>query len=83
MPSEIIKINAKFAVILNYKKNTHNFHNHYQNGLFCTRAVCFVFYFMIMRVFSAHEHENSTLNIRNSTLTHGEGVYDRSEGIMT
>ena len=65
----------KFAVILNYKK-PYKIFIIIQNGLFC-----FVFYFMIMRVFSAHEHENSTLNIGN--LTHGEGVYDRSEGIMT
>ena len=37
---------------------------------------------MVMRVYTAHVHENSLLNIGNLTLAHTpiEGVYARSEG---
>ena len=37
---------------------------------------------MIMRVFTAHEHENSPLNIGISTWVRREGVYDWNEVII-
>ena len=68
------------------------FHNHSKwFVLFCVDFniiawSVYLSYVMIMRVFTAHVHENTTLNIGNSTWAHIarlERVYDQSEGIMT
>ena len=63
-PGNDNKQTYKFAVILNYKGHT-NFSYSFQNNLFCvdfkiTQAICL---YVIICVFTAHEHENSLLNI--------------------